>query len=102
MTGGNKKHLPGWKEMPAGGINPEAGNAVRYNTGTWRTFKPVWSKEKCIQCKICWIHCPDSSILVDKDGNVTGIDYEHCKGCGICAALCPSKAKAINMVKEEK
>ncbi len=96
------KRSPSWKEIPIGGINPEAGNAAKYNTGTWRTFKPLWSKEKCIQCKMCWINCPDSSILLDKDGNVAGIDYEHCKGCGICAAVCPPKASAIKMVKEEK
>ncbi|MFH0771419.1 MAG: 4Fe-4S binding protein [Candidatus Omnitrophota bacterium] len=101
MTKKEKKNLPGWKEIPIGGINPEAGSALRYNTGTWRTFKPVWSKEKCIQCNMCWIHCPDSSILV-KDGKVIGIDLEHCKGCGICAAICPSKASAVKMIKEEK
>jgi pyruvate ferredoxin oxidoreductase delta subunit len=28
------------------------------------------------------------------------IDYEHCKGCGLCAYECP--AGAIEMIKEEK
>jgi len=102
MAGKETKRAPGWKEIPIGGVNPEAGNAVQYNTGTWRTFKPVWSKEKCIQCYLCWINCPDVSILI-KEGKVAGIDYEHCKGCGICAAVCPVKPKkAIEMVKEEK
>jgi len=40
---------------------------------------------------ICWIYCPDSSILVE-DGKMIGFDYKHCKGCGICAAECPTKA----------
>jgi len=26
------------------------------------------------------------------------IDYEYCKGCGICAQVCPTKA--ISMVEE--
>jgi pyruvate ferredoxin oxidoreductase delta subunit len=37
-----------------------------------------------------------------KDGKVKGIDYEHCKGCGICAEVCPPKIKAIEMVREGK
>jgi len=91
--------LPNWKEMPPGGYILDAGNAVRYKTGTWRTYKPVWCEKKCIQCYLCWISCPDSAILI-KDGKVAGIDYEHCKGCGICAKVCPPKAHAIDMEKE--
>ena len=87
----------GWKDIPIGGLIIEGGNAEKYNTGSWRTFKPVWDKEKCSQCLMCWINCPDSSILVSAD-KMTGIDYEHCKGCGICAKVCPKKC--INMEKE--
>ena len=86
-----------WKEIPIGGLITQAGNAKEYNTGSWRTFKPKRNKDKCVNCLLCWIYCPDSSILVS-DGKMTGIDYEHCKGCGICAKVCP--AKCIEMVKE--
>ena len=88
-----------WKEIPPGGLILEAGNAEKYKTGGWRTYRPVWDEKKCINCLICWVNCPDSAILV-KDGKVTGIDYDHCKGCGICAKECPSKIQAIKMVKE--
>ncbi|KPK39002.1 MAG: hypothetical protein AMJ78_09185 [Omnitrophica WOR_2 bacterium SM23_29] len=101
MATKEKKRQPGWKEMPIGGVNPEAGSAMKYNSGTWRTFKPIWSEDKCIQCYMCWIHCPDSSILI-KDGKVAGIDYDHCKGCGLCMSVCPPKVQAIKMEKEEK
>ena len=87
----------GWKEIPIGGKIVEAGNAIKYKTGDWRTFKPVRDKEKCTDCLFCWIYCPDSCVLV-KDGKITGIDYEHCKGCGICAEVCPKKC--IEMIKE--
>ncbi|MFH1406660.1 MAG: 4Fe-4S binding protein [Candidatus Omnitrophota bacterium] len=89
----------GWKQLPVGGYILEAGNAVNYKTGSWRTFKPVWDEKKCIHCLSCWIYCPDSSVMT-KDGKITGIDYEHCKGCGICDTVCPTKVKAISMVKE--
>ena len=89
----------GWKEIPIGGLIIEAGNAQKYNTGSWRTFKPIIDKKECINCLMCWIYCPDSSIIVS-DGKVVEIDYQHCKGCGICANNCPKKC--IKMVKEEK
>ena len=38
--------------------------------------------------------------VVLKEGNVVGIDYEHCKGCGICSFECPVDPKAIEMKLE--
>jgi len=91
----------GWKEMPLAGSVPEPGTSVEYNSGSWRTYRPVHDAEKCIHCLRCWIMCPDSAILVE-DSKVVGIDMEHCKGCGICAAECPPKIKAIEMVLERE
>ena len=87
----------GWKEIPIGGVIAKGGTAEEYNTGDWRTFKPVRDESKCIHCMFCWVYCPDSSVLV-KDGKMTGFDYEHCKGCGICASVCPKEC--ITMEKE--
>jgi len=93
--------LKGWKDVPQGGLILEAGNAAQYKTGGWRTMKPIHDEKKCINCLFCWVYCPDSSILV-KDGKVVGIDYDHCKGCGICSRECPVKPeKAIKMIKDE-
>ncbi len=66
-------------------------------TGTWRIERPVINYEKCIDCLICWMYCPDSAIIRTEDDRVK-IDYEYCKGCGICANECP--VKAIEMVRE--
>ena len=93
--------LKGWREIPIGGLILDAGNAEQYKTGSWRTYRPVWDEEKCINCLICWIYCPDSAIMVE-GGKMTGIDLDHCKGCGICAQECPPKVKAIEMVLENK
>lgn len=87
------------REVPMGGLIPEAGNSTEYKTGDWRSMKPIWHEEGCIHCLMCWVFCPDVSIRV-VDGKMTGIDYDHCKGCGICARECPRKEKALQMVKE--
>ncbi|MFW5984727.1 MAG: 4Fe-4S binding protein [Halanaerobiaceae bacterium] len=93
------KRKPGWKEIPRGGVITEAGNAARYKTGGWRIKKPLWSEDKCIQCMLCWIYCPDLAFFVENK-EVTGIDYDHCKGCGICANQCP--ANALEMIAEDE
>jgi len=96
-----KKNME-WKELMFGDATP-SGTAEEFETGDWRSEKPVWNKDKCINCYFCWVYCPDSSILLDENKKVAGIDYKHCKGCGICAAECPVKpVKAITMEIEKK
>lgn len=94
------KKKKGWKELPIG-LVLDAGTSREFETGDWRSDKPIWDAEKCTHCLICWVYCPDSAIIV-KDGKVQGIDYKYCKGCGICAEECPPKVQAITMVREEK
>lgn len=91
--------MKGYKDIPIGGKIVEPGNAEKYETGSWRTYRPVLNKEKCKHCLFCWIYCPDSCILV-KDGKMQGHDLRFCKGCGICARECP--AKAIEMKPESE
>ena len=88
-----------WKseEFPVGAVGLEAGNSADYITGGWRSMRPVWDAEKCKQCMLCWMHCPDSSIEV-AEAKMTGIDYDHCKGCGICVEEC--KFDALKMISE--
>ncbi len=88
-----------WTEIPIGGVIEEAGNAETYETGSWRTYRPIWNAETCIHCLRCWVACPDSSVLLE-EAKVVGIDYEHCKGCGICSFECPVDPKAIEMKLE--
>jgi len=61
-------------------------------TGLWRTVRPVIDYQRCHRCAwICSTLCPDSVITVNQEG-YPEIDYEHCKGCLICMASCPSHA----------
>jgi len=91
-----------WQDLSEAGIIPRAGNSVEYETGTWRVERPIWDKDKCINCYQCWIMCPDASILLDEEGKVAGVDYAHCKGCGICFSVCPPKVHAIDMILESE
>ncbi len=90
-----------WKELTIGTINLDAGNSVKNLTGTWRSGKkPQFIEEHCIQCLFCWLYCPHFAIFVE-DGEVTGINYDYCTGCGMCSVECPTKEKSIVMVEEE-
>ncbi|HSJ17211.1 MAG TPA: NAD(P)-binding protein [Solirubrobacterales bacterium] len=57
----------------------------------------------CFSCDNCYGVCPDNAVL--KLGDAADpresyeIDYDFCKGCGMCVAECPSGA--IQMVPEE-
>ena len=48
---------------------------------------------ECMACDNCWTLCPDNSVLKMRDrcegGNDYVFDYDHCKGCGLCAHECP-------------
>ncbi len=91
--------MGGWKKHPPrGGIITEPGNAEQYSTGEWRSRRPIKDDELCNNCLLCFMYCPDAAICT-KDGKMTGINLEHCKGgCGICAREC--RRKAIKMVDE--
>ncbi len=80
--------------MPAGATVP-IGLLTEPNAG-WRSRRPVIDLDKCVRCLRCFIFCPDG--VIDKSGEELQIDYQFCKGCGICAYEC--KAGAISMVKE--
>jgi len=54
----------------------------------------------CSLCENCYTFCPDSSVFRKNQYETFEIDYEFCKGCGLCAHECPSHF--IEMVREEK
>ena len=74
-------------------------NSYTKSTADWRVFKPVYNRDTCIDCQNCWVFCPDTAII-SKDKKMIGIDYEHCKGCGVCAEVCPTNPKSLIMFEE--
>jgi 2-oxoacid:acceptor oxidoreductase delta subunit (pyruvate/2-ketoisovalerate family) len=73
------------------------GDSVKRNVGSWRIFRPIIDKNKCIRCRQCWISCPESAMKLD-DKDFPRIDYRVCKGCLVCADVCP--VKCIKKVRE--
>ncbi|MEE9520432.1 MAG: 4Fe-4S binding protein [Dehalococcoidales bacterium] len=86
-----------WKDLEIGSIVIEPGSASQYQTGSWRTERPIIDLDKCNKCGLCYIFCPDVAIGLNGEG-YPETDLFYCKGCGICAVECPKKA--ITMVEE--
>ena len=61
----------------------------------------VRSAKRCFNCGICsfclncYAFCPDLAIHLDDKRGQREIDYDHCKGCGICVEECPSAAMGL-------
>ncbi len=94
--------LKAWHQLSAGGINTDGGNALKNFTACFRHGqKPLFNEETCINCFLCWVFCPDNAIIVENE-KINGINYDYCKGCGICVNECPVKqeSKPLSMVPE--
>ncbi len=46
----------------------------------------------CFECDNCYGLCPDNAVIKLEPGERYEIDYDYCKGCGICAEECPCGA----------
>ncbi|MGD2127252.1 MAG: 4Fe-4S dicluster domain-containing protein, partial [Desulfobacteraceae bacterium] len=44
----------------------------------------------CTGCDRCFIYCPELCIVPPPEGNtIYKANSEYCKGCAVCAAVCP-------------
>ena len=65
----------------------------------------IWEARRCFSCGSCFACdncygvCPDNAIRKLEAPTRYLIDYDYCKGCGLCAQECP--CHAIDMVVEE-
>ena len=88
-----------WEDIEIGAIATSPGSARQYQTGYWRSQRPILDKSKCIKCGLCYLFCPEGCIKESKEGYFEA-DLFHCKGCGICYREC--WPIAIKMVEEEE
>ena len=87
--------MPRWEMMAPGLIEfgPKPGERnLGFKTSFARTFRPTIDAEKCVDCKLCHIFCPDGAV----DFDPIKIDYDYCKGCGICAKMCGPKTISMH------
>ena len=90
----------GYLNAPVGGINVNPGSTVTNDLSPSRQgYIPLFLKEKCINCGLCFSACPDMVFQFAKGkykGKVMminqGLDYYHCKGCLRCVDVCPVNA----------
>ena len=91
----------GYRTAPLGGALPTPGNSVWNDLHTSRTgWLPVLDADKCIDCGMCDMVCPDLCLVwstrTDNEGQPTvkleGIDYRYCKGCMRCVETCSTLA----------
>ena len=97
--------------IPPGAV-VEPGTSLVNETGTWRETRPKIRHEPCTGCGLCATFCPDMAIKhLNEPPEIPGpatadrkavpqsakhrgeqqvvVDYRYCKGCGICAEVCP-------------
>ena len=65
----------------------EPGTSRSNLTGGWRVTVPKFLHDKCTNCQMCSLSCPEG--VVSGEAKNYDVDLAYCKGCGICAAVCP-------------
>ena len=100
----------GYLTAPIGGINPNVGNSVISDLSPSRQgYIPLFIKERCINCGLCFSACPDMVFQFVKGEykgrNMMinqGLDYYHCKGCLRCVDVCPVNALVRGVESEHE
>ena len=91
--------LRSWRELPAGGAVVPGESAAAENGRLAHGLEARGRHGGCVNCLLCWLYCPDSAIRLDGT-TFAGIDLDICKGCELCATVCP--VGSIRMVPDDR
>jgi pyruvate ferredoxin oxidoreductase delta subunit len=84
---------------PVYGVVVQPGTSREEKKTGWRIYRPRHKQKDCIGCRDCELMCPDGAVYrIDK--KKFDADMDACKGCGICAEMCP--VDDIDMVLESE
>ncbi len=83
----------------AKGAASTAGIPMKHEEYTMELIRAKPIDERCAKCYKCIEACPYSAISVNEEGLIV-VDLISCRGCGICAATCPSKAIELAHYKD--
>jgi 2-oxoacid:acceptor oxidoreductase delta subunit (pyruvate/2-ketoisovalerate family) len=84
------------RRLPKGRIKEftEVTTGLGENAGL-REAERCFSCGTCNECENCYVFCPDASILKKGEKISQQVDYDFCKGCGICFVECPRRAISL-------
>ena len=112
-------------ELPVSAFSEDGSvptDTAKYEDNGIARLLPKWIPENCIQCNQCAFVCPHATIrpfllhdnvqkptaFVTKTAiGIKNTQYRiqvvatQCKGCGVCAEVCPAKEKALVMVASD-
>ena len=77
-------------KYPGPWVDIDRNDLLTNDVGDWRYRSPKVAKDKCSHCGQCYLYCP-TGCIEDKDIYFE-VNLAFCKGCGICAKICPSEA----------
>lgn len=100
----------GYQNAPIGGVIVNPGNTASKDLSASRQgIFPLYHRDRCIDCGLCSMTCPDYVFVwdkkVDASGKKTmvlrGPNLQYCKGCLKCVKICPVEALTEECEKPE-